>query len=488
MTSTGKSRRQWSFGSANALSLCDLSTGQRRGSLVKILYITASLPFGPGEAFLIPEVLALKQRGNTVTVLPHFPRGPITHQDAGDLLPDTVAAGLISSSILFGAAMEAWRAPFSTVKAALLILRSRNVAIVAKNAAVFLKSLWVARFARRQGFDHIHAHWGACPATIAMIASRLSRTPWSMTVHSWDILEDNLLTAKLNEALFVRAISLFGANRLPRVAGKSPIVLHVGVAIPECVPLRESHDDPGAPFRIGVIASLLPIKGHQYLLDACRLLRDWGHRILVELVGDGPLRKELESQVAKLDVQDQILFRGNVSHPELLHELACGHWKAVVLTSIIGQDLREEGIPISLVESMACGLPVIATRTGGIPELLNNEAGLIVPPFAPQALAEAIEALITRPELRKRLGQNGRRRIVESFSIDAVAEQLLKYMTNGHLANGQPFSQGESATAAPGQAIGLQSETEKEVPNSSCARPAALDAPSASEAANTVLR
>ena len=455
---------------------------------MKILYITASLPFGPGEAFLIPEVLALKQRGNTVTVLPHFPRGPIMHEDAGELLPDTIAAGLISPSILCGAATQALRAPLPTVKAALLILRSRNFAIAAKNAAVFLKSLWVARFARREGFDHIHAHWGACPATIAMIASRLSRIPWSMTVHSWDVLEDNLLRTKLNEALFVRAISRFGANRLPKVAGKSPIVLHVGVVIPKGVPLRESHDDPGAPFRMSVIASLLPIKGHRYLLDACRLLRDGGHRIVVEFVGDGPLRKELENRVAELEVQDQIIFRGNVSHPELLHELSCGRWKAVVLTSIIGQDLQEEGIPISLVESMACGLPVIATRTGGIPELLKNDAGLLVPPFAPRELAEAIEALIALPELRQRLGQNGRRRIVESFSIDSVAEKLLKCMVNGRLENGRSFSPEESSTRAPDQATASRPEIEDEASNSNCARPAALDASSASEAANPVLR
>lgn len=420
--------------------------------IVKILYITASLPFGPGEAFLIPEVLALKHQGNTVTVLPHFPRGPIMHEDAGNLLPDTVAAGLISPFILFGAATEALRAPLSTVKAVLLILRSRNLAIVAKNAAVFLKSLWVARFARREGFHHIHAHWGACPATIAMIASRLSGIPWSMTAHSWDVVEDNLLTIKLNEALFVRAISRFAVNRLPKVVGKSPIVLHLGVVIPDCVPLRESGDDPGTPFRIGVIASLLPIKGHRHLLDTCRLLRDKGHRIVMEFVGDGPLRKELESQAAELGVQHQILFRGNVSHPELLHELSCRRWKAVVLTSIVGLDRQEEGIPMSLVESMACGLPVIATHTGGIPELLENDTGMLVPPSAPEALAEAIEALISVPELRQRLGQIGRRRVVESFSIDSVADKLLNYMANGCPENLEELSssQAESATAATG--------------------------------------
>jgi glycosyltransferase involved in cell wall biosynthesis len=85
-----------------------------------------------------------------------------------------------------------------------------------------------------------------------------------------------------------------------------------------------------------------------------------------------------------------------------------------------------EGIPVSLIEAMAYGVPVVSTFAGGTPELLERGAGLLVPPEDPLALADAIERLVRDPELRKQLGETGRRRVEDSFAVEKVVAELVR--------------------------------------------------------------
>ena len=117
-------------------------------------------------------------------------------------------------------------------------------------------------------------------------------------------------------------------------------------------------------------------------------------------------------------------FLGAVSHDDLLARLAAGDWDVAALPSVVTASGELEGIPVSLVEAMAHGLPALATATGAIPELLDDGAGLLVPPADPGALADALEQLAGDPDLRTRLGTAGRLRIEEQYDVDRVAEQL----------------------------------------------------------------
>ena len=113
-----------------------------------------------------------------------------------------------------------------------------------------------------------------------------------------------------------------------------------------------------------------------------------------------------------------------LSHRELLDRLAAGTWCAAVLASVVTPSGEHEGIPVSLLEAMSVGVPAIGTETGGIPALLADGAGLLVPERDAAALADALERVLTDAGLRTELGAAGRRRVEERFDVDVVAGEL----------------------------------------------------------------
>jgi colanic acid/amylovoran biosynthesis glycosyltransferase len=388
---------------------------------VHILYVTSSLPYGPGEAFVIPEVAALRRRGHEITIAPMFGRGPVLHDDARSLLASTLDGSLLSGDIVRGAGRRLARSPGRSLRAGRLLLGSRNPKILANNLAVLPKGLWLGLQAERLGVDHIHAHWGATSATMALIASELSGIPWSVTLHRFDIDEDNLLATKASRASFMRAIDDIGLQKL-RVAtrgrARDAFVLHMGVDVS---PERAAAAENG---RVLAAASLREVKGHVYLLDAVRLLRERGVDVHLDCVGDGPLRADLERYVDEHELGETVSLKPALSHRELLDRLASGRWTASVLASVVTADGAHEGIPVSLLEAMSLGIPVIGTETGGIPAQLRDGAGLLVPERDAAALAGALERVLTDAELRSRLADAGRRRVEEQFDVEVIAAEL----------------------------------------------------------------
>jgi glycosyltransferase involved in cell wall biosynthesis len=141
------------------------------------------------------------------------------------------------------------------------------------------------------------------------------------------------------------------------------------------------------------------------------------------LAGDGPLRRDLERLAADLGIHDRVLFLGQLPHDEVLRLLASGEYDLVAMTST-PIDGAKEGIPVSLMESMAHSIPVLATNLGGISELVGEGAGVLVPPGDEHVLAEALCHLAANPAVRASLAIAGRRRVEEEFSVDVVAARL----------------------------------------------------------------
>lgn len=150
---------------------------------------------------------------------------------------------------------------------------------------------------------------------------------------------------------------------------------------------RTRQRDAGGVRAINV-ASLNEKKGHRYLLDALALIREHEPRISVDLVGDGPLRDELERRVRDLGLDHMVRFHGYATH-ERVAELLGGS-DLLVLPSL------RENQPLAVAEAMASGLPVVATDVGGVPEMLEGGGGVVVPPADPNALARAIAEVSTR--------------------------------------------------------------------------------------------
>jgi colanic acid/amylovoran biosynthesis glycosyltransferase len=393
-----------------------------------VLYVAARLPAGDGEPFIVTEALALGRQGWNVTVVPVRGTGPVVHGDARQL--EASAYPLLSLRILAAAAAEAATRPRATVRALGSLRSSRSRDVYLRNLAVLPKALWLARCARDVGAVHIHAHWASTPSTMAMLAARHAGIPWSFTAHRWDIAENNLLGEKARSASFVRVISAHGAEELRRtvgLAGFAPSVLYMGVDLPPTAE-RERHS---GPLRIVTPARLVEKKGHEYLLEAVRALRSRGVAVRVDLAGDGPLGPALRERAIELGVQEDVVFLGTLPHDELLRRMEIGEWDAVVLPSVITSAGELEGIPVALIEALACGVPAVGTEIGGTPELLGEGAGILVPPGDAAGLAEALEMLASEAEIRADLARAGRARVEERFDVDRVAAELANRFRDG---------------------------------------------------------
>ncbi len=389
---------------------------------MKIIYVTAYLPHGSDEAFLIPEVKQLMRSGHEVLVVPRSPRGRIVH--GHELVKWTRGETLHSLRVLKAAVAETLAGPGQTAGALGLLLGGRSPTVAIKNLAIVPKALWLARVAVRWRADHIHCHWAGTTATMTMLASRRSGIPWSFTAHRWDIVENNLLATKAASASFVRLISGDGL-RIARALGLGPAnntrVIHMGVPIPNRVRRRYGR-------RPVVLcpARLVEVKGHRFLLEAWRILQRRGLNGELWLAGQGELRTRLESLSGALGLAGSVKFLGAVPHDELLKIYAEAPVSAVVLASIdLGSGVHE-GIPVALIEAMSYGIPVVATATGGTPELLVPGTGLLVPPADPTALADALQSLLRDGKLSEQLGDSGRLRVLEAHDIFQVAAQLVK--------------------------------------------------------------
>lgn len=389
---------------------------------MKIIYVTANLPHGSTEAFIVPEVTQLLRSGHEVLVVPRSPRGRIVHGQ--ELLKHARPEALHSARVLKSAAAVALAAPGGTAVAARSLLGSRSIKVAVKNLTVVPKALWLADLAVRWRADHIHCHWAGTSATMAMLASKVSRVPWSLTLHRWDIVENNLLAAKVRSASFVRFISKDGL-RMARTIGIGPEnnvrVLSMGVTIPDKVQWR-ARSKPV----VLCPARLADVKGHRFLIEAWRILRDRGVDGELWLAGEGELRPRLDTLTDVLRLRGSIKFLGAVPHRKLLEIYQEGGVSAVVLASIDLGNGYHEGIPVALIEAMSYGLPVVATSAGGTVELVLPGTGLLVPPGDPVALADALQTLLQSGTLREKLGDAGRQRVIQDYDVARVTSALLK--------------------------------------------------------------
>jgi len=170
------------------------------------------------------------------------------------------------------------------------------------------------------------------------------------------------------------------------------------------------------------VARQVPVKNLGLLLEACALLRDCGVKFQCAMIGDGPLRAELEEQRRQLGLKEVVQFTGALEQEEILH-----WWQratVAVLTS------RNEGMPVCLMEAAACGVPAVATAVGGVPELVQEGlTGLLTVPGEPEPLAAALARLLTQSDLASRLGHAARHRAVEQFSLRRQVTCLLRLWT-----------------------------------------------------------
>jgi glycosyltransferase involved in cell wall biosynthesis len=251
--------------------------------------------------------------------------------------------------------------------------------------------------------------------------------PYSVTVHAHDIFEDKpMLCEKLENARFIIAISKYNREYLLKNVDegleKKIRVVHCGIRPEKYRPLR-SDTRKDQRLEIVHIGSLEPYKGQKYLVEACRLLKAKQIPVHLSIVGTGYEKQTLEVLISRYGLVSEVTLAGPKTQEEIAALLPTAH--CYVQPSIITSRGTMEGIPVALMEAMACGIPVIATAISGIPELIENgRNGLLVPPEDPAALAVAIESIITDYTAALKMGLRGREKVLAEFDLHKNVKEL----------------------------------------------------------------
>jgi glycosyltransferase involved in cell wall biosynthesis len=379
------------------------------------------------ETFILDEVRELRARGVDVEVLPLFgARGGEVHAAWPEVRSFTHYHASLSWEMLTAQLHWLLRSPVVLLRSWAVALRCNATSrkLLVRTPLVLLKAALLARRIEALGVRHVHAHWATHPTLAAWLVGRLTGTGYSFTAHAHDLYVDRaMLREKVEAARFVVTISEFNRRLLADEGGGAKVhVVRCGVD------LEAFAAAPRAPAEVPTfvcIASLRAYKGHAVLLDAVGLLRARGTPLRVVLVGDGELRRSLAARIAREGLGDTVVLRGALPHQEIPSVLAGA--TAMVLPSVTSRDGQMEGIPVALMESMAAGVPVVATKLSGIPELIRDgETGLLVPERDPAALAEAMSRLASDAALGARLAAGARRIVREEFdrarNVAALAE------------------------------------------------------------------
>ena len=277
----------------------------------------------------------------------------------------------------------------------------------------------------RNSRQHIHAHFAHKASTAAYCAAKLNDVTFSFTAHGSATIHPPSrygLKSKAREALFIVAISEFNRRTIlelcPDIPADRVVVNRTGIRLDD-FPYRPHERDKDAPLRIAVVASLYPIKNHEGILEACGRLATKGIPFRLDLIGkdDDNRWPDLEKRAADLGIGDSVTFHGVEDHAALARRLA--EADLLLLAS------HSEGIPVSMMEGMASGTPVLGPRVTGVPELVEEGVtGWLADPNDPGEFAAIMARLASEPELLGSVQLPARKKVEAEYDMVANARKL----------------------------------------------------------------
>ncbi len=292
----------------------------------------------------------------------------------------------------------------------------------------FVKAGWLAQQLRSDGVGHLHTHFISTPADVAAIVAQLAAIPFSISAHAKDIYLSNPadLKRKLEAARFTVTCTEFNRTTLSAIAPNA-IVHRMYHGIDQMVFQPRPHASNVAVPLILSVGRLREKKGLDSLIDACAVLRDRGQDFRCEIVGYGEEQARLLARVLGHRLTQHVHLVGKLQREQVIDRYARA--TVYVQPSRIAADGDRDGIPNVLLEAMAMGLPAVATRISGIPEVIEHRRnGLLVEPDALIELADAIEDLLNRPTLRDQLGCAARVTVTENFNNDHNLQLLCRLL------------------------------------------------------------
>lgn len=377
------------------------------------------------ETFIASELIELERQGERVTVFAiSRPEEPFVHGFLDELRAQVIYLPHRPSKEplrVAGAVARTLRSsPSGWLRAARLCLWPPRLVGLRR----LLQATVLREEMKRAQVDHAHAHFATAAARLANLAWRMGGPRYSVTAHAKDIYhEENRrdhLVDKLGNAFFVATVSEANRRYLSALLGTEDRV-HVVPNSVSMARLRAFGARQPEPWRVLTVARLIEKKGLGDLIEACRLLREGGAPVSLEVVGDGPLRSDLEAQATAAGLE--ATFHGALPQEQVFELFR--HAVAFCLPCVVAADGDRDGLPTSVLEAMALGVPVVTTALNGLADVvIDGETGILAPEHDPQGLANSLTRVLGDEHLARRLSEGGRHQVEAYFSSDRSAALL----------------------------------------------------------------
>lgn len=386
------------------------------------------------ETFILNEIRAMERLGAKLHILSLLPPEPPPHHP---MVAEVEAPVHAVPSVADGGWKEILRAHAKGfVRSPLRWLGAFARACLWSALAPMPLSVWkqfgrggvIAAICRRHGIRHIHAHFANAPAAAARFASLISGIPYSFTAHAKDLYltPKRVIQRRGRAAEFVATCTGYNVRYLESLLGDQAHKIHLvyhGIDLGLFGARKASRTPAEGKKLILSVGRLVPKKGHDDLIAACAALHERGVDFRCRIVGEGPLRAELQAQIEAAGLAEIVTLDGAMTHADLI--ALYGHADLFALAPRITEDGDRDGIPNVIAEAMAIGVPIVSTSVSGIPELVRDgETGRLVPPRDPDSLARAMEAVLADPETARGLARAGRERLEGEFDLWTTTRRL----------------------------------------------------------------
>ncbi len=396
-------------------------------SRADVAYLVSRFPV-TSETFIVRELEALERTGRfELELRALFPSSDRALHDVARRWDERVVRPGTGAALAgFGWAALTRPLALGSVLGGVFAGYRRRPALLARALVAVLVACAHARdLARRPRLPHVHAHYATYPALAAWVCRRLVGTTYSFTVHAHDLYVDtSMLERKLADARYVVTISDYNRRLLQRMNhGHTPIhVIHAGIDT-SAYAFRPRAVPGEGPVRALTVASLQGYKGHAVLLQALALGGPEVDRITFDFIGDGPLRGELEALVDRLGLSQRVRFLGSRSEDEVRAALDAAD--LFVLPSVVAGDGQMEGLPVALMEALACGVPTVSTALSGIPELVvDGVTGLLATPGDAASLNRTMADMVARGSGPLDFAEAGRALVTREFDLGQSVSAL----------------------------------------------------------------
>lgn len=403
----------------------------------RIAYVLRMFP-QLSETFIANEILELERLGMPIRIYSYRrPNAIVAHECLRRIrapityLPDPLWRHPLELRAAHSAVRAREPERYRIVRRSALAysLRRRNLDTWKR----FLQAGWLADALYGSDVTHLHAHFAHEATRVAMMTSGLTGIPFSFTAHARDVFSKDvdaaLLRDKVEAAEFAVTVSRYNrawiAARIGAVPAERVRVLYNGVDLSKFAPDASQAREDGLILAVG---RLVEKKGFPYLIEACRILRTRGVPFRCEIIGEGELRPRLEREIRRRGISDVVCLTGPRSQDELpVHYRRAA---VVAMPAIVARDGNRDALPTVLLEALACGTPVVASRLTGIPEIVDDdEKASLVDSGDAKALAAALERLLLDAPLRERLGAAGRKKAEECFDLKRNVAELYGLLT-----------------------------------------------------------